>query len=260
METHVFIENKNFKTLNVRTLGHEKCKPNHSYTYAYTDHYIIHYVAKGCGKVYFEGECHHVSKGEIFIIKPNGVYNYVADETDPWEYIWLHFDGEHAQIFNQLGVTEKFESNLFVEILNAKNLQSTRTEYLTGKLYEIISVLFESQQYHKDYVKTVSDYIKANYRLKLYVEDIADSLNINRRYLSRIFKDKKGLTVQQYIINYKMKKASEFLKRGFMVNETAAMVGYDDTFTFSKVFKKTTGYSPTKYVKQNIIQTMKTTM
>ena len=50
-----------------------------------------------------------------------------------------------------------------------------------------------------------------------------------------------------------MEKASEFLKRGFMVNETAAMVGYDDTFTFSKVFKKTTGYSPTKYVKQNMI-------
>ena len=251
METHVFIENKNFKTLNVRTLGHEKCKPNHSYTYAYTDFYIIHYVVKGCGKVYFEGECYPVKKGEIFIIKPGGVYNYIADENDPWEYIWIHFNGELAKIFDQLGVTEQFESNLFLEILNARNLQSTRTEFLTGKLYEIISVLFESRHYHKDYVKTVSDYIKANYRLKLYVEDIAESLNINRRYLSRIFKEKKGVTIQQYIIDYKIKKACEFLNHGFKVNEAASMVGYDDTFTFSKIFKKNTGCSPNKYIKSS---------
>ena len=81
----------------MRTLGHEKCKPNHSYTYAYTDFYIIHYVVKGCGKVYFEGECYPVKKGEIFIIKPGGVYNYIADENDPWEYYWVGFNGTYAQ-------------------------------------------------------------------------------------------------------------------------------------------------------------------
>ena len=82
---------------------------------------------------------------------------------------------------------------------------------------------------------------------KIYVEDIAESLNINRRYLSRIFKEKKGITIQQYIINYKIKKACEFISKGFKVNETAAMVGYEDTFTFSKIFKKNTGFSPTEY-------------
>ena len=245
---NIIVENKHFKTLNVRTLGYEKCKPNHSFTYAYSEYYIIHYVAKGCGRVYFEDECYPVSKGEIFIIKPGGVYTYTADEENPWEYIWLHFNGEIAEKFNQLDVVEKFESNLFFELLNAQNLESTRTEFLTGKLYEIISVLFEGSSYIKDYVKTVSDYIKANYMLKLYVEDIADSLNINRRYLSRIFKEKKGVSIQQYIINYKIKKSCELLKQGFKVNETAAMVGYDDTFTFSKIFKKNIGCSPTEYV------------
>lgn len=244
----LIIENKNYKTLNVLTLGHQKCEPKHNYTYAYTDFYLIHYVVRGCGKVYYDGECYDVSKGEIFIIKPNGIYTYVADEKDPWEYIWISFRGELAGIFESLGVVEKFESNLFSEMLNAYNLESTRTEYLTGKAYEMISVLFENTRYHNDYVKTVSDYIKANYMLKLYVEDIADSLNINRRYLSRIFKDKKGVTIQQYIINYKIKKACDFLKRGFKVNETAAMIGYDDTFTFSKIFKKNMGCSPTEYI------------
>lgn len=241
------IENKNYKTLNPLTLGHQKCEPNYTYQYAYTDYYLLHYVVKGCGKVYYSGECYNVSKGEIFIIKPNGIYQYIADEKDPWEYIWVSFRGELACLFDNLGVVEKFESNLFSEMLNAYNLENTRTEYLTGKLYEMISVLFENSNHKSDYVKTVSDYIKSNYMFKIYVEDIAESLNINRRYLSRIFKEKKGVTIQQYIIYYKIKKACEFLKQGFKVNETATMVGYEDTFTFSKIFKKNIGCSPTEY-------------
>lgn len=247
----LIIENKNYKTLNALTLGHQKCAPEYSYTYAYTDFYLIHYVVKGCGKVYYDGKCNNVSKGEIFIIKPNGVYKYIADEKDPWEYIWVSFRGELASLFENLDIVEKFESNLFLEMMNAYNLESTRTEFLTGKIFEMISVLFEDNRYRNDYVKTVSDYIKSNYMLKIYVEDIAESLNVNRRYLSRIFKERKGVTIQQYIINYKIKKACEFLNRGFKVNETASMVGYEDTFTFSKIFKKNTGCSPTEYIKED---------
>ncbi len=243
----LIIENKNYKTLNTLNFGHEKCKPAHSFTYAYTDHYIVHYVVKGCGKVYYDGKCHKVSKDEIFIIKPNGVYKYIADEKDPWEYIWIHLNGELTCKLDSLGVVERFESNLFEEMLTAFELESTRAEFLTGKAFEMLSVLFENTAKKGDYVKTVSDYIKANYMHKIYVEDIANNLNINRRYLSRIFKDKKGVTIQQYIINFKMKKACEFLKRGFKVNESSAMVGYDDTFTFSKIFKKYIGVSPTEY-------------
>ncbi len=242
------IENKNYKTLNVLNLGHEKCVPGHSYTYAYTDRYIVHYVVNGCGKVYFDDECHKVSKGEIFIIKPKGVYKYVADKNDPWEYTWIHLNGKLTCKLDSLGVVEKFESNLFEKMLTAFELENTRTEFLTGKAFEMISILFENTGKKGDYVKTVSDYIKANYMLKIYVEDIADSLNINRRYLSRIFKKKKGITIQQYIINYKIKKACEFLKRGFKVNEVATMTGYDDTFTFSKMFKKNMRCSPTEYI------------
>ncbi len=246
------IENKNFKTLNVLTFGTEKCKPNHSFKYAYTDFYIIHYVSKGCGKVYYENECYPVKKDEIFIIKPNGVYTYVADENDPWEYIWVHFNGELAEKFRMLDVVEKFKANTFTEMLEVQELENTRSEFLTGKLYEVITVLFENTNSKSDYVKTVADYIKSNYMKKLYVEEIADNLNINRRYLSRIFKERKGVTIQQYIINYKIKKSCELLKRGFKVSEVATLVGYDDTFTFSKIFKKTAGCSPTEYINKEI--------
>ncbi|MEE1043480.1 MAG: AraC family ligand binding domain-containing protein, partial [Clostridia bacterium] len=68
------LQNKKYKTLNVRYFGHEACKPGHSYTHAYIDFYLIHYVATGCGTICYEGKSHNVQKGEIFIIKPGGVY------------------------------------------------------------------------------------------------------------------------------------------------------------------------------------------
>lgn len=197
--------------------------------------------------MYYNEKCHNVSKGEIFVIKPGGIYQYVADEKDPWEYIWITLEGDISSSLEAPDIVQKFDSSLFTDILDVYNLSNTKNEFLTGKAYEMLSVLFENTCSKNNYIKTVSDYIKENYMRKIYVEDIASSLNINRRYLSRIFKEEKGATIQQYVINYKMKKACDFLNRGFKVNEVALMVGYDDIFTFSKIFKKNTGYSPTQY-------------
>jgi len=242
------LENKNYKTLNVINFGHQVCNPGYSYKYAYTEFYLIHYVVKGCGKVYYNEKCHSVSKGEIFVIKPGGIYQYKADEKDPWEYIWITLEGDISSSLEALDIVQKFDSNLFTDMLEVYNLSNTKIDFLTGKAYEMLSVLFENTRSKNNYIKTVSDYIKANYMNKIYVEKIADSLNINRRYLSRIFKAEKGVSIQQYVINYKIKKACELLSQGFKVSETALMVGYDNVFTFSKIFKKNIGYSPAQYI------------
>ena len=49
---------------------------------------------------------HRLSEGEGFLIFPNQVNTYVADLDDPWEYIWVEFDGIHvADELEQAGMT-----------------------------------------------------------------------------------------------------------------------------------------------------------
>ena len=48
-----------------------------------------------------------------------------------------------------------------------------------------------------------------------------------------------------------MKKAKILLKHGMSVGATARPIGYDDTFTFSKAFKKVVGISPKEYIPKN---------
>ena len=74
-------------------------------------------------------------------------------------------------------------------------------------------------------------------------------VSLDQRYLTRLFKAKKGISLQQYIIDTKMKKAAILIK-DFSVADTAKMVGYDDVFNFSKMFKKNIGVSPLKYKKE----------
>ena len=76
------------------------------------------------------------------------------------------------------------------------------------------------------------------------IEEISKLLGLNRKYLSRIFKDAYGVTMQEYLIDRRLSEASKLLKTGCSVEETAYLVGYNDPFGFSKAYKKRYGNSP----------------
>lgn len=244
MHTVYYIENKHLKSLNPLTLGKEDCKSSHTYSYANTSFYLIHYVVKGKGVFIKNKEEFPVFAGQFFIIKPGNVYTYTADDKDPWTYIWFSFDGELASGFEKLQDVMAYNGSVIIEMLNAERYKNTRTEFLAGKIYEFMSSVFEGEEIKTDYVKAVSDFVKYNESPSLSVSKIASELNLNPRYLSRLFKREKGITIQEYIVNARMKKARLLLRSGFNVSETAKLVGYEDAFSFSKMFKKYEGVSP----------------
>ena len=82
------------------------------------------------------------------------------------------------------------------------------------------------------------------------VERIAERMHLNRRYLSRLFKEKTGYTVQEYIIKVRMEAAVGFLEKGYSVSETASFCGYDDVSNFTKIFKSRMKLSPSEWKKK----------
>jgi len=80
---------------------------------------------------------------------------------------------------------------------------------------------------------------------------LADEMNIDRRYLSRLFKREYGMTMQDFIVASRMKHAAEFLADGYSVAQSANMTGYTDVFNFSKMFKKYHGVSPSDVKRRN---------
>ena len=242
----IVLENKNYRTLNVFALGREKCEPMHAYSYENHDFYLIHYVIYGCGTFIKNGKSQKVSMGKMFVIKPGNTYSYYADADNPWEYMWFICNGEIASMAEDLPDVMMVDGEIFMEMLRAKDFKTMRTEYVTGKVYEFFSLMLETGEMRQNYVQMVADFVKINYMRKIHVKDIADSMNLNSRYLSRMFKEAKGVGIKEYILQYKMQKAKGFLAKGMQVSEAARMVGYDDAFTFSKAFKKYIGITPSK--------------
>ena len=75
-------------------------------------------------------------------------------------------------------------------------------------------------------------------------EVITESLGLDRRYLSRIFKESMGISVQDYLIRVRLEQAQKLLAEGTSVKMTSQLVGYTDCFNFSKMFKSITPSVP----------------
>jgi len=77
---------------------------------------------------------------------------------------------------------------------------------------------------------------------------LAELHYFNPSYLSRLFKQEKGMNLSDYIEQCRIAKAKELLlDRDLKVREVAAAVGYDAAHSFTRFFKKTTGVSPQEY-------------
>ena len=87
------------------------------------------------------------------------------------------------------------------------------------------------------------------YMQEIRVEKIAEQMGLDRRYLSRIFKQREGFGMAEYISLVRVERAKAFLAKGHSVGDTAILCGYSDSFTFSKMFKKQVGLSPADWKK-----------
>jgi AraC-like DNA-binding protein len=90
---------------------------------------------------------------------------------------------------------------------------------------------------------------------KNYSAYISEKLNYDYTYLSNLFSEVKGITVQQYIISHKIEKVKELLLYDEInLTEIAYKMGYSSVAHLSNQFKKVTGLSPTFFKKLKLVR------
>lgn len=108
----------------------------------------------------------------------------------------------------------------------------------------------------KDMVEKDSDglydqmarFIEENYRTRITLDDMAEKLHANRSYLSRLYKNRRGVNLFDDILRMRIEKAKEYMEStDWKIYEVSEAVGFDDTGYFSRVFKKYEGMSPKEY-------------
>ena len=230
--------------------GFEACAPGHNFGPHIRSHYLLHYVLEGEGDFYKEGKCHRLRAGDLFVICPGEVTTYRADEHNPWQYAWVDFRAESTPPFLMTAVIRQAPVRQIFERIR----ELTRTEDPDGILfactYELLWKLSRNdptprlrQEGYAAYAKT---YLETTYMRRITIRDIADSLHIDRRYLTNLFRQAYGMPPQNYLMQLRLEQARTLLKQGYRVTEAAAMAGFTDLSNFSRQYKGTFGCSPSK--------------
>ncbi len=120
--------------------------------------------------------------------------------------------------------------------------------------FEVKAILVShANKYNKNIVTRAKMVVEENLNIPISLKNISKELNVSSSYLSRKFKQETGLTINEYILEQKMKISARRLRAGVdSIDEIARMVGYDTYSTFYRAFKKYHKLSPENYLKQHI--------
>lgn len=270
---------ENFIDLELFQFGREVCLPAHSFGPAARNHYLFHYVFSGTGTLHADdsrGETHtyQIKSGQGFLLFPGQINTYIADDKLPWDYAWLEFDGLRAkEIIETAGLSmdhpiyraksHDLRETMANEMVYITEHAKEPPLHLIGHLYLFIDAFSRSSASMKIskgsklrdfYVHEALTFIEQNFQNDISVEDIAATCGLNRSYFGKIFKDAVGKSPQDFLLQYRMIKATELLKlTNLSIGDISNAVGYSDQFHFSRAFKNIYGISPREWRNKNQI-------
>lgn len=101
----------------------------------------------------------------------------------------------------------------------------------------------------KDVVNRIQNYIRLHYTEEIALDTLAEQFQFSPSYLRKIFKQYTQCTPSQYLTHLRISEAKRLLLTSdqFSISTIGNMVGYQDHFYFSRVFKKCTGMYPSEY-------------
>lgn len=248
------------KDLNIELFGMQECEKSRYWGYGVRNCYLLHFIINGKGVFKNSYGSHELSRNMGFILVPGEKVFYQADSEDPWHYIWIGFNGDAVpDILKRCSIGSKNPTFTFDESFDILSYFA-ETEFMqNGREFFILSTLYrffmlnEKEDIHElSKIELAKNYIIKNYSGNLTVQSVANSVFLERKYFSRIFKKHTGQTPQQYIQNVRLTQGLNLLMTtDLSVSNIAISVGYDDVSSFSKAFKRRYDRTPTDVINGN---------
>ena len=257
--------------------GREVCTPGHAFGPARRSHYLFHFILEGKGSLTATDEMgsatvHELHAGEGFLIFPGQITTYVADLDEPWEYIWIEFDGAHVKSnLDRLGFspaspctrrkTRSAASRWSTPCAacsstaaprsstswRAPTCSSTPSSGQRGRTARAPRAACTASTW-----TTPSPTSSRTTRATSRSRTSRATPGSNRSYFGKVFRDAMGVSPQQFLIGFRIEKACELLKlSNLSVGEVGRAVGYPNQLHFSRAFKNARGLSPRAWRQQH---------
>ena len=250
--------------------------------------FLCFIVLSGTGEVKYEGKTYKLKAGDCVFIDCRKAYSHstgynydagngcgegqnTSSEEDLWSLQWCHFYAPSLSViyekYKERGGQPVFRpENLtsFTQLLSdlydlADSSDHIRDMRINEKLATLLTLLME-QSWNPENVTVsrkrmelveIKSYLDEHYTKKIALDDLAGKFFINKYYLTKIFKETYGITINNYLMERRITRAKQLLRfTDKTMDEISISVGMDSANYFSRAFRKIEGISPSEYRKQ----------
>lgn len=232
----------------------------------------VHKINEAAGEI--------ISEGDYFIIDYNTIHSYISIENRDFSVInclfrpqlvdkslayckefstllrhyMIQINGEDSEI-NIANHIFHDDDGRILHILNEmlaeyRDMNIGWIEILRSKLIELLVFTARKVACSKPrgIVPEIINKIHANYAKNLTLGEIAEEMHYSLPYISKLFKEKTGLTFRAYVQKIRIEEACRLLAgTDEKISCISIMVGYADTDFFCRLFKSEQGVTPKSF-------------
>lgn len=254
-------------------------------TYHIHDSYEILFSLTDTTKFFVEDTVYDMRKGDLFIMNNMELHRTVAPSNVYYERYIIMFDPAYIKSYSTestdllkpfinrgIDFSHRIHlsedqchgiASLFRKILHYHNnavygsdvyKKITFAELLLfiNSLYDNASAVKAKNPKIGDYkkIELMLEYINQHLDEDLSLDKLSSVFFLNKYYISHIFKDSTGFSVNEYIVSRRIFKARDLLKQNLTVSQVSELVGFKNYCHFIRTFKTLTGVSPKQYAKR----------
>lgn len=249
------------------------------------EEYEIYYLLEGQRYYFIDGKTYFVQAGNLVFVNKNQIHQTSQSTSTGHKRILIELNPQPLQQFlsltKELDLEEFFMKHQGVILLDEHQKQNVETllctiqselhhketgyqinvlsclanllffvTRMTAHLPEHQSLPLSNETRHRK-VDEVAAFIAKEYAQPLSLESIAAHFYLNKCYLSRIFKQVTGFTINEYVNVIRIRHAREYLiQTNDSITEVSDLLGYTNMTYFERIFKNYMGVTPLQFRKQ----------
>lgn len=230
----------------------------------------LFFVTHGKGSFLVENETIPVKENDLIIVNPNVSHTELGNSDKPLEYIVLGINGlqfknsetekEENYTIHNFG-PQKDEFCFYLKLL-LKEVQtkSQNFESICQNLLEIIiwnllrstktSLSVAPEKKITKECRFIEQYLNEHFTEDITLQKLSNLTYLNKYYLVHAFKNYKGTSPINYLIDKRIDEAKHLLgTTNYPISKIATLVGFSSQSYFSQVFRKELNMSPNEYRK-----------
>lgn len=229
--------------------------------------YQLVYITKGKGVFENKDKSHKLSEGSMIMLVPGSWHRYKPNKTTGWIENYVGFNGsivtENLQQYNLLSQNSVFDcgkkeyilaiyQNIFEYIKQEKpgyqQIVSGLILQLLGSMTAIQKQKNFSGKRIEKMIENIRFFIRQNSTQQINFQDIANNNNLSYSLFRRSFKEYTGISPLQYQLHLRILKSKELLRvSDKSIKEISLEVGFENTYYFSRLFKKKEGITASEF-------------